>query len=177
VEGVQDQCVSNELNTLLTALYVFVDDHVVVPRSGRGRRPELSDAELVTVAVAQGLLGFHSERRWIRHLLADPAWQAMFPSLPRQPGHHKCLKAARPLLCRAIGALAAGCPSWFDDMWMTDATPLPCGASPETVKRSDLAGREVGRCATGPVRCAVLLGRTDRPTTKALRLPGPRAPP
>jgi hypothetical protein len=141
--------VSNELNTLLTALYVFVDDHLVTARVGRGRRPELSDAELVTLAVAQVLLGFNSERRWVRHLHSDPAWQAMFPCLPRQPGYHKRLKAARPLLCRAILALAAACPSWFDDLWMTDATPLPCGASRETTKRSDLVGwAGYGYCAS-----------------------------
>jgi hypothetical protein len=141
--------VSNELNTLLTALYVFVDDHVVTPRSGRGRRPVLSDSELITLAVAQVLLGFHSERRWVRHIHSDPAWRAMFPCLPRQPGYHKRLKAARPLLCHAIGALAAACPSWFDDLWMTDATPLPCGASRETVKRSELTGHAgYGYCAS-----------------------------
>lgn len=149
MEGVQDQCVSTELNTLLAALYVFVDDHVVRPRTGRGRRPKLSDSELVTLAVAQVLLGFHSERRWVRHLHSARAWQAMFPFLPRQPGYHKRLKAARPLLCQAILSLAAACPSWFDDLWMTDATPLPCGASRETVKRSDLAGHAgYGYCAS-----------------------------
>jgi hypothetical protein len=141
--------VSKELNTLLTALYVFVDDHVVTSRSGRGRRPELSDSELVTLAVAQVLLGFDSERRWIRHLQSSAQWRAMFPYLPYQPGYHKRLKAARPLLCQTLMALAAACPSWFDDMWMTDATPLPCGTSRETVKRSDLAGHAgYGYCAS-----------------------------
>jgi hypothetical protein len=141
--------VSKELNTLLTALYVFIDDHVVTERTGRGRRPELSDAELVTLAVAQVLLGFNSERRWIRHIHSDPAWRAMFPCLPRQPGYHKRLKAARGLLCQAIGGLAAACPSWFDDLWMTDSTPLPCGVSRETVKRSELAGHAgYGYCAS-----------------------------
>lgn len=140
---------SNELNTLLAALYVFVDDHVVAPRRGRGRRPELSDSELITLAVAQVLVGFHSERRWIRHLHSDPQWRAMFPYLPRQPGYHKRVKAARPLLCQTLLALAAACPSWFDDLWMTDATPVPCGASRETVKRSDLAGHAgYGYCAS-----------------------------
>ena len=140
---------SKDLNTLLIALYVFIDDRVVTPRAGRGRRPELSDSELVTLAVAQALLGFHSERRWIRHLHASAQWRAMFPYLPHQPGYHKRLKAARPLLCRALGALAVACPSWFDDMWMTDATALPCGTSRETVKRSDLAGHAgYGYCAS-----------------------------
>jgi hypothetical protein len=42
--------------------------------------------------------------------------------------------------------LAACCPSWFDDLWITDATSVPCGMSRETVKRSDLAGH--GYCAS-----------------------------
>ena len=58
---------TKELEALLTELYVLIDDHVVPPRHGRGRRPELSDSELLCLAVAQMLLGFHSERRWVRH--------------------------------------------------------------------------------------------------------------
>jgi hypothetical protein len=141
--------VSKELNTLLTALYVLIDDHVAPPRTGRGRQPVLSDSELVTLAVAQVLLGYHSERRWIRHVRSSPYWRGMFPYLPNQSGYHKRLKAAEPLLCKAIVALAVCCPSWFDDLWMTDATPVPCGSSRETVKRSDLAGHAgYGYCAS-----------------------------
>lgn len=140
---------TKELNTLLTALYVLIDDHVVQPRAGRGRQPLLSDSELLTLATAQVLLGYHSERRWVRHIRASGHWRAMFPHLPKQPGYHKRLKAARPLLCKTIITLAACTPSWFDDLWMTDATPLPCGMSYETVKRSDLAGEAgYGYCAS-----------------------------
>jgi hypothetical protein len=102
--------VSKDLNTLLTALYVLIDDHVVPPRAGRGRQPLLSDSELTTLAVAQVMLGYHRERRWIRHLHSDPPWRAMFPSLLTQPGYHKRLKNAHPLLCKAILTLAACCP-------------------------------------------------------------------
>lgn len=140
---------TKELNTLLTALYVLVDDHVVPDRVGRGRRPELCDSELITLAVAQALLRFHSERRWVRHIRASPQWRAMFPYLPEQPGYHKRLKSARPLLCQAITALAVYCPSWLDNLWITDATPVPCGMSRETAKRSDLAGYAgYGYCAS-----------------------------
>lgn len=140
---------SKELNTLLTALYVLIDDHVVLSRTGRGRRPELSDSELITLAVAQVLLGFSSERRWIRHLRSSAEWREMFPYLPNQSGYHKRLKNAHPLLCKAILTLAECCPSWFDGMWMTDATPIPCAASRETVKRSDLVGHAgYGYCAS-----------------------------
>ena len=140
---------TNNLNTLLTALYVLIDDHVAPSRTGRGRRPELSDSELITLAVAQVLLGYNSERRWIRHLRSSPRWRAMFPYLPNQSGYHKRLKNAHPLVCQAVLLLAEQCPSWFDGVWMTDATPVPCGASRETVKRSDLAGHaSYGYCAS-----------------------------
>jgi hypothetical protein len=141
--------VTKDLNTLLTALYVLIDDHIAAPRTGRGRRPELTDSELITMAVAQVLHRYDSERRWIRHIHADPQWRAMFPAMLRQSGYHKRLKAAHPLLCRAILTLAMCSPSWCDDLWITDATPLPCGMSRETVKRSDLAGHaHYGYCAS-----------------------------
>ena len=46
---------TKELEALLTELYVLIDDQVVEPRHGRGRRPELSDSELLCLAVAQML--------------------------------------------------------------------------------------------------------------------------
>jgi hypothetical protein len=63
---------TKELEALLTELYVLIDDQVVEPRHGRGRRLELSDSELLCLAVAQMLLGFHSERRRPRHPYPTP---------------------------------------------------------------------------------------------------------
>ncbi|RZL70118.1 MAG: IS982 family transposase, partial [Rhodococcus sp. (in: high G+C Gram-positive bacteria)] len=140
---------TKELETLLTELYVLIDDHVVEPRSGRGRRPVLSDAELLTLAVAQMLLGFDCERRWIRHAHHSAELRALFPYIPGQSDYNKRVRAARGLLCKAIQTLARISPSWFDDLWITDATPVPCGMSRETVKRSDLAGHAgYGYCAS-----------------------------
>jgi hypothetical protein len=56
--------VDADLDTLLTALYVEIDDHVIAGRRGPGRPRRLSDAELACLAVAQVLPGFASERRW-----------------------------------------------------------------------------------------------------------------
>ena len=136
-----------DLDTLLTALYVEIDDHVI--GSGR-RRPgqpkKLSDAELVCLAVAQVLLGARSEHHWLR--LCYGRLGHLFPYLPKQPGYHKRLKAAAPLLAAAIDHLARSCPSWYDQVRLIDATPVPCGASRETVKRSELAGwAGYGYCA------------------------------
>ncbi len=54
-----------DLDTLVIALYVSIDE-LIGPRTGPGRPPKLSDAELLCLAVAQVLLGFASERRWLR---------------------------------------------------------------------------------------------------------------
>ncbi|MBM7805037.1 hypothetical protein JOD57_000874 [Geodermatophilus bullaregiensis] len=56
---------STDLNTLLTALYFWIDDHLTgCVRAGR--RPRLTDSELLTLATAQVLLGLHSGARWLR---------------------------------------------------------------------------------------------------------------
>lgn len=137
---------TNDLDTLLTALYVEIDDHVAPPRAGRGQRPRLTDAELICLAVAQVLLGFDSEHRWVR--FASCRLGHLFPYLPNQPGYHKRLRAAAPLLAAAISHLARVSPSWCDSLRLIDATPLPCAASRETVRRSDIAGSgSYGFCA------------------------------
>ncbi len=75
----------------------------------------------------------------------------LFPYLPHQPGYHKRLKAAAPLLAATIDHLARQSPSWHDQVRLIDATPVPCGASRETVKRSELAGwAGYGYCAAIP---------------------------
>src|SRR6266487_3043730 len=59
------------LDTLATALYVTTDDllktapHLAPWRPAVGITPKLSDAELVTLAVMQALLGFCSEDVWV----------------------------------------------------------------------------------------------------------------
>jgi hypothetical protein len=139
--------VTADLDTLLTALYVLIDDHVLEPgprRPGHPRR--LSDAELVCLAVAQVLLGARSEHHWLR--LCYGRLGHLFPYLPKQPGYHKRLKAAAPLICRATLYLATLCPSWADELRLFDATPVPCGTSRQTVRHSELAGlANYGYCA------------------------------
>ncbi|MCA1677277.1 MAG: IS982 family transposase, partial [Actinobacteria bacterium] len=104
---------TNDLDALLTALYVEIDDHIVPPWVGRGRRPRLTDAELLTLAVAQVLLGVDNEHRWMR--LAYCRLGHLFRYLPNQRGYHKRLKAAAPLLA-AITHLARVSPSWCDQL-------------------------------------------------------------
>jgi hypothetical protein len=145
--------VKTDLDTLATALYVRTDDllkdspHLAPYRPRTGISPKLSDAELVTLAVMQALLGFTSEARWVRHARAH--LRHLFPYLPQQSGYNKRLRAAAPLIRHCIRALAAGTTAWTDDVWVVDSTPVECGRSRQTAQRSDLAGwAEYGYCAS-----------------------------
>lgn len=128
---------TTDLNTLLTALYVKIDDWLGRP-TRTGRPPKLTDAELLTLAVAQVLLGVRSEARWLRFV--PRALPAAFPYLPGQSGYNKRLRAALPLIKRLIRALATDTDLWADPVWVTDSTPIECARSRPTVQRSNLAG-------------------------------------
>ncbi|WP_149182705.1 IS982 family transposase [Streptomyces sp. TRM49041] len=144
---------TNNLDTLATALYVKTDDllkaspHLAPWRPAVGLAPQLTDAELVTLAMMQAMLGFTSEARWLRH--ARGHLRHLFPYLPQQSGYNKRLRKAAALLRRVTRLLAADTSVWSDDVWIVDSTPVECGRSRETVKRSDLAGwAEYGYCAS-----------------------------
>jgi Transposase DDE domain len=145
--------VTTELDTLATALYAVTDDmlkespHLAPLRLAVGISPQLSDAELVTLAVLQALLGFTSEARWVRHVKARTGH--LFPYVPQQSGYNKRLRAARGLVRHCARALASSTSLWSDDVWVVDSTPVECARSRETVKRSDLAGwAQYGYCAS-----------------------------
>ena len=135
-----------DLDSLLTALYVLVDD-LLPARTGAGRRPRITDAELIALAVAQVFLHCPSERRFLR--FARGRLGHLFPYIPKQSGYNKRLRALAPRICLAIGHLARVSPSFCERLRLLDSTPVPCGASRETVKRSELAGwAAYGYCAS-----------------------------
>jgi len=145
--------VDADLDTLATALYVRTDDLLKrtpqrVPwRPTVGIAPQVSDAEVVTLAVMQALLGFTSEARWLRFAAAH--LRHLFPYLPQQPGYNKRLRKLAGTLNWLIGVLARDTSVWSDDVWVVDSTPVECARSREAVHRSDLAGwAEYGYCAS-----------------------------
>jgi Transposase DDE domain len=135
-----------DLDDLLTALYVLADEFL--PRRPRARqRPRITDAELVCLAVAQILLDIPSERRFLRFAMVRMSH--LFPYLPKQPGYNKRMRALAPQIVRVLNLLAFSSPSWCDNLRLLDSTPVPCGSSRETVKRSDFAGHAAyGYCAS-----------------------------
>jgi hypothetical protein len=97
-----------DLDTLLIALYVELTDRIIASLGNGerrvGRPPEVTDAELVCLAVAQVLLRYDDERHWLR---AAPARVGhLFPRLLSQSEYNERLKNAAPLMEAALRWLA-----------------------------------------------------------------------
>lgn len=144
---------TTDIDTLATALYVRTDDllkdapHLAPWRPKVGLKPRLTDAELVTLAVIQALLGFTSEARFLRHARAHLGH--LFRYLPGQSGYNKRLRHAAGLVKAVIRLLATDTTLWTDDVWLVDSTPVECGRSRQTANRSNLAGwAQYGYCAS-----------------------------
>jgi hypothetical protein len=145
--------VDKNIETLATALYVKIDDLLLAEPELAPWRPDgsppltVSDSELLTMAVMSALLGFRSERRWLR--CASARFAGLFPRQLGQPGYNKRLRKMIFLLMTVIRRLAADTSLWTDDVWVVDSTPVQCGCSRETVTRSDVAGwAQYGYCAS-----------------------------
>jgi len=142
-----------DLETLAIALYVKVDDELKArseltrPRPAGAVAPKLADSELITMAVMQALLAIRSERRWLRYM--GKHLRHLFPYQPKQAGYNKRLRAGLPLIQHVIRLLAIDTDFWFDNHWILDSTPVECGRSRPTVKRSNAAGwATYGYCAS-----------------------------
>jgi len=131
-----------DLGTLLTALCVELTDHIIpslgLGRSGPDKPPEVTDAELACLAVAQVLLRYDNERHWLR--AAPGRVGHLFPRLLRQSEYNQRLKAAAPLMESALRWLADHTPASAEMLRLMDATPIPCGQSVITARRSGLFG-------------------------------------
>jgi len=163
-----------DLDTLLTAIYVLLDDFLP-EREGPGRRPKITDAELITLAVAQVFLGVGNDRQFLGFAIRRLGH--LFPYLPKQPGYNKRMRALAPQTVRLLNIVAFSSPSWCDNVRLLDSTPVPCGQSRETVKRSEFAGYAAyGYCASHSryfwgLRLHTLMAPDGTPRAMALTSP------
>jgi hypothetical protein len=131
-----------DLDTLLIALYVELTDRVIPAlgsrRRGPGRPLEVTDAELVCLAVAQVLLRYNDERHWLR--AAPTRVGHLFPRLLGQSEYNQRLKGVAPLMEAALRWLADKTPGSAELLRLLDGTPVGCGQSTITAKRSGLFG-------------------------------------
>jgi Transposase DDE domain len=124
-----------DLDLLLISVYCTADD--LLPERPRNTRRKLSDAEIVTLCVAQVLMGIPSDRRFLR--AARRQLGHLFPQLPSQDALHKRRARLAETIEWLIGVFAAQSPGSRDDLLLLDSTPVECGRSRETTRRSQLA--------------------------------------
>jgi len=124
-----------DLDLLCISVYCTADD-LLPARPGNGRR-SLTDAEIVTLCVAQVMMGITSDRRFLR--AAKRQLGHLFPRLPSQDALHKRRARLGDAIEWLSGLVAAQCPGADDDLMLLDSTPVECGRSLETSRRSDLA--------------------------------------
>jgi hypothetical protein len=121
-----------DLDLLLTAVFCTAD--YLLPEGKKNARRRLTDAEVVTLCVAQSIMGIGSDARFAR--IAPKRLAHLFPALTKRSGFHK----RRDRLAETIEAMsatfAARSPGWHDDLLLVDSTPVECARSRETVKRA-----------------------------------------
>jgi len=124
-----------DLDLLLISVYCTADD-LLPERPGNARR-RLSDAEIVTLCVAQVLMGIPSDRRFLR--AARRQLGHLFSHLPTQDALHKRRARLAETIEWLCGVFASRSPGARDDLLLLDSTPVECGRSLETARRSQLA--------------------------------------
>ena len=124
-----------DLDLLLTAVFCTADD--LLPEGPKNARRSVTDAEVVTLCVAQAVMGISSDREFLA--VARRRLGGLFPELPGQPGFHKRRRRLTETIEWLLGVFAADCPGHGDQVVLLDSTPVECGRSLETVRRSELA--------------------------------------
>jgi Transposase DDE domain len=124
-----------DLDLLCISVYCTADD--LLPQRPRNARRRLCDAEIVTLCVAQVLMGIPSDRRFLR--AARRQLSHLFPQLPSQDALHKRRARLAETIEWLIGVFAAQSPGSRDHLLLLDSTPVECGRSLETTRRSQLA--------------------------------------
>ena len=124
-----------DLDTLCTVIYCTADD--LLPEARANARRRITDAEVVTLCVAQAIMGIPSDRRFLA--VARKRLGHLFPDLPRQAGYFKRRRRLADTIEWLLGVFAAQSPGADDGLLLIDSTPVECGRSRETAKRSALS--------------------------------------
>jgi Transposase DDE domain len=121
-----------DLDLLLTAVFCTADD--LLPEGKKNARRMLTDSEVVTLCVAQSIMGIGSDERFAK--IAAKRLRHLFPGLTKRSGFHKRRERLTETIEALIAAFASRSPGYYDDLVLVDSTPVECARSRETVKRS-----------------------------------------
>jgi hypothetical protein len=121
-----------DLDLLLIAVFCAADD--LLPTKPGNARRIVTDAEVVTLCVAQALMGIPSDPRFLA--AARTRLGHLFPQLPDRDGFYKRRERLSDVIEALIAEFASHSPGSADDVLLIDSTPVECARSRETVKRA-----------------------------------------
>jgi hypothetical protein len=165
-----------DLDLLLIAVFCTADD--LLPERARNARRMLTDAEVVTLCVAQSIMGISSDERFLK--AARKQLAHLFPALPKRPGYLKRRQRLSDTIEWLTGVFASESPGYEDDLVLVDSTPVECARSVETTRRSQLAdAADYGYCTSHSryfwgFRLHALFALDGTP--RALQLTSPKIP-
>jgi hypothetical protein len=134
-----------DLDLLLIAVFCAADD--LLPQRARNARRMLTDAEVVTLCVAQAIMGIPSDQRFLA--VARKRLAHLFPVLPQRSGFHKRRDRLSDTIEALIAVFARDSPGFHDNLVLVDSTPVECARSIETTRRSQLAdAADYGYCTS-----------------------------
>jgi len=134
-----------DLDLLLIAVFCAADD--LLPKPGKNAKRIVTDAEVVTLCVAQSIMGIPEDPRFLA--AARKRLGHLFPRLPRQPGFWRRRNRLSDTIEALIGEFARHSPGFEDDLLLVDSTPVQCARSVETTRRSQLGdAADYGYCAS-----------------------------
>jgi hypothetical protein len=120
-----------DLDLLLIAVFCAADD--LLPKARNNAKRIVTDAEVITLCVAQAIMGITSDPRFLA--VARKRLIHLFPTLPDRAGFYKRREALSDTIEALIAEFAAHSPGAADDVLLVDSTPVECARSRETVKR------------------------------------------
>lgn len=123
-----------DLDLLLIAVFCTADD--LLPCRKKNARRSVTDAEVVTLAVAQAVMNISSDEEFLA--VAGKRLSHLFPKLPGQPGYWKRRLRLTDQIELVLAAFVKDSPGYRDRIVLLDSTPVECGRSVETARRSEL---------------------------------------
>jgi hypothetical protein len=108
-----------DLDLLLTAVFATADD--LLPERRKNARRSVTDAEVVTLAVAQAIMDIASDREFLT--VARARLCHLIPRLPKQPGYWKRRLRLAEAIEWLMAMFARDCPGYFDNIVLLDPRP------------------------------------------------------
>jgi hypothetical protein len=120
-----------DLDLPLLVVYCMTDDFL--PKRPENARRMVTDAEIITLAIAQAIMGITSDYRFVA--VAGKRLRHLFPVMASRDAFHKRRIRLSGQIEALVAHFARHSPGYMDDLLLVDSTPIECARSRETVKR------------------------------------------